>query len=415
VDLTLFGALQNMMGQFVGTGGTAGVQESLDPPGADGIRQRIDQFAARLATTPRALKAEERRALIGELRESGSMEVRRAMEIIALHLGVSRATVYNDARLLLLDKDVVESLLLPDAVIEAVHEAFVLHSHREGRVFPVVREPLATGGTFGIKAGEVSTQNLLGFKAAGFWPSNRKLGGEPHQATIMLFDPATGRPTCIIDGNAVTTMRTAAAGALGLQQLARPDSASACLFGTGVQARAQLSFALRVMPMLKRVRYVSASGQRDERFEARFSTQCEIALASDRNAAVAVSDVVITTTPGAGALFDLAAVQPGTHLNCVGADTKGKRELPEGLLARSQLFVDDRAQASQIGETQWAPNTPCIEFGDVLSKRAHFNREPQHITVFDMTGLALQDLTVARMLFDHASQAGLGSTLGWPW
>lgn len=98
VDLTLFGTLQNMLGQFVNAGGTAGVKESLDPPGAEGIRQRIDQFAARLATTPRALKAAERRALMNELRESGSMEVRRAMEIVALHLGVSRATVYNDAR-----------------------------------------------------------------------------------------------------------------------------------------------------------------------------------------------------------------------------------------------------------------------------------------------------------------------------
>ena len=98
VDLTLFGTLKNMLGQFVSTDDTTGVRELLDPPGADGIRQRIDQFAARLATTPRALKTAERRALMSELRESGSMEVRRAMEIVALHLGVSRATVYNDAK-----------------------------------------------------------------------------------------------------------------------------------------------------------------------------------------------------------------------------------------------------------------------------------------------------------------------------
>jgi predicted transcriptional regulator YheO len=98
VDLTLFGSLQNMIGRFVATDEAGGVTESLDPPGADGIRQRIDQFAARLATTPRALKAAERRALMSELRESGSMEVRRAMEIVAAHLGVSRATVYNDAK-----------------------------------------------------------------------------------------------------------------------------------------------------------------------------------------------------------------------------------------------------------------------------------------------------------------------------
>ncbi|MFM0633130.1 ornithine cyclodeaminase family protein, partial [Paraburkholderia xenovorans] len=82
-----------------------------------------------------------------------------------------------------------------------------------------------------------------------------------------------------------------------------------------------------------------------------------------RNAAVADSDVVVTATPGKGPLFDAQAVQPGTHLNCVGADTKGKRELPEGLLARGRLFVDDRIQAREIGETQWAPDTACIEIG----------------------------------------------------
>jgi alanine dehydrogenase len=321
----------------------------------------------------------------------------------------------NDARLLLLDKDVVESLLVPDDVIDAVREAFVLHSRREGRVFPVVREPLATGGIFGIKSGDVPTQNLLGFKAAGFWPGNRQLGGEPHQATIILIDPVTGRPICIVDGNAVTTMRTGAAGGLGLQQLARPDSSSVGLFGTGVQARVQLSFALRLMPMLKKVRYVSASGQPNLNFEAHFSARCDIALAPDHNAMVAESDVVITATPGGGALFDLGAVRPGTHLNCVGADTKGKRELPDGLLQRVHLFVDDRAQASQFGEMQWAPNTPCLEIGDLLTNNAQFNRERDDITVFDMTGLALQDLTVARMLFDRARQSGLGNALAWPW
>ncbi|WP_158904560.1 ornithine cyclodeaminase family protein [Burkholderia sp. L27(2015)] len=323
----------------------------------------------------------------------------------------------NNARLLLLDKDAVESMLLPEPVLDAVREAFVLHSRREGRVFPVVRESLATGGIFGIKSGDVPTQNLLGFKAAGFWPSNRALGGEPHQATIVLIDPATGRPVCIVDGNAVTTMRTGAAGGLGLLQLARPDSAHVCLFGTGVQARVQLTFALRLMPMLKKVRYVSVTGQPDTNFEAHFAAHCDISLARDRNVAVAESDVVITATPGVGAMFDLEAVQPGTHLNCVGADTKGKRELPDGFLSRSgvRLFVDDRTQATQIGETQWAPETPCTEIGDLLTANAEFHREPDDITVFDMTGLALQDLTVARMLFDRACQSGVGTALAWPW
>jgi ornithine cyclodeaminase len=320
-----------------------------------------------------------------------------------------------DALLLLLDKHQVDALLSPDDVLHAVREAFVLHSDREGRVFPVVREPLATGGVFGIKSGDVQAQGLLGFKAAGFWPGNRQRGGEPHQATIMLIDPATGRPLCLIDGNAITTVRTGAAGGLGLQQLARPDSTRLCLFGTGVQARIQLDFALRLLPSLREVLYIGADGRRNAAFEENFAARCDIAPATDRNAAVAQSDIVITATPGAGALFDLGAVQPGTHLNCVGADTRGKRELPDGLLPRVRLFVDDRTQAQQIGETQWAPDTPSTELGDLLNGKTPFNRAPRDITVFDMTGLALQDLTVARLLHERATATGTGTRLAWPW
>lgn len=320
-----------------------------------------------------------------------------------------------DARLLLLDKHQVNALLSPDDVLHAVREAFVLHSDREGRVFPVVREPLATGGVFGIKSGDVQSQGLLGFKAAGFWPANRQHGGEPHQATILLIDPATGRPLCMIDGNAITTVRTGAAGGLGLQQLARPGSTRLCIFGTGVQARIQLDFALRLLPSLQEVRYVSATGHRNTAFEENFAARCRIAPATDRNAAVAQSDIVITATPGGGALFDLEAVQPGTHLNCVGADTRGKRELPEGLLPRARLFVDDRTQAQQIGETQWAPDASSTELGDLLSGKTPFERAPDDITVFDMTGLALQDLTVARLLHERAIGTGMGTRLAWPW
>ena len=98
VDLTLFRSLQSVVGQFTSTDGDTGLSESLDPAGAEAIRQRIDQFAARLSTAPRALKAAERRALMRELKDSGCMEVRRAMEVVAQHLGVSRATVYGDAK-----------------------------------------------------------------------------------------------------------------------------------------------------------------------------------------------------------------------------------------------------------------------------------------------------------------------------
>jgi alanine dehydrogenase len=321
----------------------------------------------------------------------------------------------DHARLLLLDRNAVETLLFPEDVLDAVREAFTLHSEGEGRVFPVVREKLSTGGVFGIKSGDVQAQDLLGFKAAGFWPGNRRLAGEPHQATIMLIDPATGRPLCIVDGNAVTTMRTGAAGALGLEQLARQDSQRLTIFGTGVQARIQLRFALQMVPALKSVRYVTHSGAADPAFEQCFADRCEISLAGNHDDAVAASDIVITATPGGGALFQAAAVRPGTHLNCVGTDTQGKRELPPDLLMRVRLFVDDRIQSVQIGEGQWAPDTASTELGDLITGKVQANRLPEDITVFDMTGLALQDLTVARLLYRRAAATGVGADIAWPW
>lgn len=315
----------------------------------------------------------------------------------------------------MLNADAVSAFLQPEDVLSAVMEAFVLHSQKKGRVFPVIREKLVTDGIFGIKAGDVESESLLGFKAAGFWPSNRAVGGEPHQATIMLVDPATGRPICIIDGNAITTARTGAAGALGLKLLAPAAASQLCVFGTGVQAASQLNYALRVLPGITTVRYVSVDRQPVKAFEEQFQDKVRMLNCVNADAAVEESEVVITATPGGGSLFNASAVKPGTHLNCVGADTKGKRELPEGILSRARLVVDDQVQARQIGETQWAPETECLEIGDVLSGATSWERQEDDITVFDMTGLALQDLTVARLILDKARETGAGIEVAWPW
>lgn len=321
----------------------------------------------------------------------------------------------QDAKLLLLDGPTVQSALDQQEVIAAVREAFTLHSQSAGRVFPLIREKLHTGGIFGIKAGDVASQDLLGFKAAGFWSDNRAIGGEPHQATVMLFDPSTGRPQCIMDGNAITTERTGAAGALGLQQLARSDSRRLCVFGTGVQARIHVIYALRVQPDIKRVEYVSYDGQPDSKFESLFSPSCEVRVAKDRNQAVADADIVITATPGTGPLFEASAVRAGTHFNCVGTDTRGKRELPEGVLDRAKVVTDDALQSRTIGEGQWSPGTPTIELGQLLSNSVTLLRNQEDVTVFDMTGIALQDLTVARYLYERASREGTGTSVAWPW
>ncbi|PKR53925.1 helix-turn-helix transcriptional regulator [Thalassospira marina] len=98
IDLTVFQGFQGMLNQFVAIEADAPAKESFDPAGSDAIRARIDQFAAKLATTPRALKASDRRALVQELKAAGLLDLRRSMEIVAGHLGVSRASVYGYAK-----------------------------------------------------------------------------------------------------------------------------------------------------------------------------------------------------------------------------------------------------------------------------------------------------------------------------
>lgn len=322
----------------------------------------------------------------------------------------------SSAQLLLLDKDAVDGLLDPDEVLQAVREAFELHSSREAVTYPVIREPLSTGAIFGIKSGAVPARKLLGFKAAGFWPMNRQRGGEPHQASVMLFDPDSGRPHCVIDGNAITTVRTGAAGALGLQTLARSDSKVLTVFGTGVQARSQLAFALRSLPAIRHVHYVSADRRPDPGFESIFEARCNLECAPDADAAVARSDVVITATTGSGPLFDAGAIQPGTHINCVGADTRGKRELPSGALDGARLVVDDKQQAMQLGEAQWAGGAvACDELGDLLSGTTRMQRGSSDVTIFDMTGLAVQDIVVSQLVYRKAMDACVGTRVAWPW
>lgn len=158
----------------------------------------------------------------------------------------------------------------------------------------------------------------------------------------------------------------------------------------------------------------SHHGQPDAHFELALAGMCKVQHAPDADMAVADSDVVITATPGRAALFSMNAVRPGTHFTAVGADTRGKCELPEGLLARACVVADDREQALVLGEMQWAADAVCLELGDVLDGGA-FARTADQVTVFDMTGLALQDLVLGEYLYRAAMEAGLGSRLTWPW
>jgi alanine dehydrogenase len=321
----------------------------------------------------------------------------------------------NQKDILLLDCHDVRALLTHDESLKCVRHAYEAHSAQSGRAFSLVREFVGANAVFGIKSGDISGEKVLGLKVAGFWPGNNLQGKDAHQATIILIDPETGRPKGFFDGNYVTSMRTGAAGGIGIEMLARKDSTQLCVFGSGVQAQIQLDYALRVMPSLAIVAYVTVNSQPDDSFEKQFSVRCNITHAANADAAVSQADIVITATPSKQALFSVEAVKPGTHINAVGADTKGKRELPAGLLEKALLVVDDMVQARNVGESQWSPGCEMLEIGTLLRSQVPFERPASAISIFDMTGLALQDLTVAQSLYQTATAQARGQRLPWAW
>ncbi len=322
-------------------------------------------------------------------------------------------------QLLVLNADALRTLIEPQAAIAAVREAFELHSSAEGDTYPVVREPLGQGpapAVFGIKSAAIESQRLVGLKAAGFWSHNRSMQREAHQAAILLIDSHTGRAQALLDGNQITTARTGAAGYWGINLLAAQAARRICVFGTGVQARVQLEYALRARPQATQVSYISRNGEPHAAFEQHFAPLCELRHRTNAEQAVQEADIIITATPGRVILFQAGALRGGQHINAVGADTRGKRELPSGTLElASHVWADDGPQARELGESQWCAGLELQEIGALMLGHHSYQRAASDLTVFDMTGLALQDLCLARQLVQAAESQGLGQRIDWPW
>jgi len=294
----------------------------------------------------------------------------------------------------------VEAVIGIDEAIELVEAAFAADAAGAHVSFPVVRERLLSpfAGIFGVKSGLASGTGILGLKAGGFWAANRARDLAPHQSTVLLFDPATGRPVALLGANALTGLRTGAAGAVAARHLARPDADRAGLIGCGVQGRMQL----RALARVRRLRTVRL-WDRNPHAAASLAGELagaldgEILLEATPAAVVAASDIVVTATPGAQVVIEERWTRPGLHVTAVGADTAGKQELDPRLVARATLVVDNRAQAATLGEAQHLPPGAAVpaELGEVVAGLRPGRTRPDEVTVFDATGVTFQDLVVA--------------------
>jgi alanine dehydrogenase len=316
---------------------------------------------------------------------------------------------------LVLSRAEVEGLVsLRDAIV-AVEQAFCDLARGEAMLFPVIRERIDPyGGFFGVKAGYMSSRGCLGYKGGGFWATNRANGLAGHQSVILLYDPETGVPKAAIDGNYITVIRTGAVGAIAARALARKDSRIAALIGAGVQAAIQLAGLREVLP-IEEVRCYDKDGAAAEAF-ARNAAAGGLRASASATPAQAIdgADVVVTATPSFQPVVEEGWIRPGMHINAFGADTRGKQEIDEKLMPRAKVIVDYLPQAREIGECQHALRARLIdsvhaELGEILTGRKPGRESSDEITLFDATGIALQDLAVAARAYAAAMARGVGT------
>lgn len=316
--------------------------------------------------------------------------------------------------LLLIDEATVASYLTLAEAMKAVEAAFVTQVSGKGRLFPVVKEKYTDLNSFSLKSGVMTDPPTVGVKAAGSWRGNNARGLPTVQATIVLVDPETGEPLSIIAGKTLTTLRTGAAGGVAAKALSREDAAVLAVIGTGVQGEIQAEAVLAVRPGIREIRACNSGETLPEAFVSRFAGRAEVVPCATVGEAAKGADIIITATPSTAPLIDLADVTPGAHINAVGADSPGKREIGGDLLAAARRFVDSAVQARAIGEHQHGPNLDVTEIGGVLNGSAPFTRGANDITLFDSTGIAFQDLAAARQVYDLVVKAGGGTRLPWP-
>lgn len=307
----------------------------------------------------------------------------------------------------------IASLMTREAAFVAVEKVFAAMATKDAYNFPVVREAIGhVDALFGFKGGFDRSGLTLGLKAGGYWPLNLETKGIiNHQSTVLLFDPDTGRAIALVGGNLLTALRTAAASSVSIAHLARKDAKVMGMIGAGHQAAYQLRAALEhrefekvigwnyhpdMLPNLEKV-----ADEAGIPFEA-------VDLPGMREA-----DVIISITSAFNASLMADHVSPGTHLACMGTDTKGKQEVQPELLAKATVFADEVAQSVSIGEAQHAVADGLIaenditEIGSVINGTHPGRTSENEITLFDGTGVGLQDLAVAAAVVDLAVKQGV--------
>jgi ornithine cyclodeaminase/alanine dehydrogenase-like protein (mu-crystallin family) len=297
----------------------------------------------------------------------------------------------------------VEAAVPPERAVEAVRDAFLAYARGEWSMPPKVYVPAYPAGDFRAMPALGAGHALL--KWVTSFPGNPARGLPTVAGLVLLSSAEDGRLVAALDAGAVTALRTGAAAVLSAETLGRSDASTAAVIGAGVNGKAAAkTFLARGRDVMiwdvepKRARVAAdelgarVAGSREEAFGA---------------------DLLVTVTPGHEVLLEGGSLQPGQHASLMGADGPGKAEIAVAELARVHVFCDDWEQASHNGDLAHAVEAGKIkredvtQLGDVLAQMAGGRQSPEDATIFDSTGLAIQDLAIALAATEHAERLDL--------
>ncbi|MGN0659837.1 MAG: ornithine cyclodeaminase family protein [Emergencia sp.] len=321
---------------------------------------------------------------------------------------------------MLLSLEDVRSALSMKEVIEAVEEGYL--AFEQGKVQQpdiVSMEMPEHSGETDIKSCYNSMNSIISVKVASLFSENGKKNDLPTMTgMLLLFDGTTGAPLCVMDGSLITGIRTGAAGAISSKVLARKDAKTVAVLGGGGQARMQI-YALNEVMDIETVRVFSpVPGELPAyRDDVERETGKKVILCETAAEAMEGADIAVSTTPSREYLADSSLVRPGMHIVAVGADMEGKNEWDPEIFRNARIVNDSIAQCISRGETRNALVKGIIreediygEIGEILAGKKAGRQSDEEITIFDTTGMGIQDNVTAMRVYEIAKKKGIGGT-----
>ena len=319
---------------------------------------------------------------------------------------------------LLLNVKDVEKIIIESDIISTVEEGYIAYNRGKINQPDIVSIDIPEkNGELDIKSCYNELNNYITVKmASGFYDNGIKFNLPTMLGVITLIDGDTGAPLCIMDGSLITGVRTAAAGAISAKLLSRENSKTVAVFGAGTQARLQI-YALKKIRDIEVVQVYSEKVEELEKYKIDIekNTNLKVVLCSTPKEALNKADIVITTTPSKNYYIDSSYIEKGMHIIAVGADMAGKNELDPKIFKNAKIINDSIRQCTSRGETRNAIISGMIkesdihaEIGQLLEGQKALRESEEEITIFDTTGMGVQDNVVAAKIYEVAKLRNIG-------